>query len=99
MKKRNQDRYGLLLSLYFREAGSAVIEGKKVSWDGGTFLRIIPAGDEYGNVKKLPVHEDYIKTISEATANMDWGQYVKVVLQNGKVVELTPELLSDEIQL
>lgn len=99
MKKRNQEAYFLLLSLYLREEGSAVIDGKKIAWKEGAFLRVIPAGDEYGRVKKLPIHPDYIKSVSAAVDEMDWGQYVKVVLQNGKVVELTPELLSDEIQL
>lgn len=99
MKKRSQTAYGLLLATYSREAGSAVIEGKKVSWGAGDFLRVIPEGDEYGNVKKYPIHPDYAKDVFNEVEKMEWGQFVRLTLNGKKVVCVEPALLENEITL
>lgn len=99
MKKRSQNIFGILLAQYSREAGSAVIEGKKVSWEAGDFLRVIPEGDEYGNVKKYPIHPDYAKNVSDEVEQMEWGQFVRLTLDGKKVVCVEPALLENEITL
>lgn len=99
MKKRNQTAYGLLLSAYHREAGSANIEGKDVSWEAGEFIRVIPEGNEYGNVKKYQIHSAYIKDVSSAVDQMEWGQFVRLTLDGKQVVGVEQALLEEEITL
>ena len=99
MKKRNQTLFGILLAQYSREAGSAMIEGKKVSWQAGEFLEYVLEGDEYGKVLKLPIHPEYVENISDVVADMEWAQFVKLTLEERKVIAVEPVLLNEEITL
>lgn len=80
----------ILLSDYYREAGSADIQGKLVEWSDGYILTVMQyGGKRASDIRKYTVDVSAEKEISERLASVSWGTLLDIRLDNNKVVAVS----------
>lgn len=87
MKNSAMDNTGLLMGNEYREAGEMDGEnGKKIKWDAGYKVSMIPLRSTTGRVVKYTVAEPNVGKIDGKLADVNWGSVIKLTLR-GKIVE------------
>lgn len=78
---------GLILNDSRRSDGSAVIDGKEISWEKAYILTLMPMQETKGRVRKYRVAQEYEKAIEKQLADVNWGAYISLDMsENGKEV-------------
>ena len=78
---------GLFMNDSHRSDGSAVIDGKEISWDKAYMLTLMPMQETRGRVRKYKVAQDYANAIEKKLAEVNWGAYISLDMSdNGKEV-------------
>lgn len=94
MRKRITDTLFCVWDFRHRDAGSAEIEGKGISWDEADVLIGIPI--ETTNLKrpyKYVVAPDRVDMVSKKLAHVCWGTLVQLTFSGKEVVDI--EIISD----
>lgn len=87
---------GLLLNNGVREAGSANINGKMVSWQNSYQINILPLGNRKGQSRKYTVMDSVSEDIDRELSNVNWGALVSLSFTDGKVSAV--EVISDFLE-
>lgn len=92
MKSVDCTIHGLLLNDATRVAGSAVINGKNVTWKDGYILTVLPFGDKRGEARKYTVMPELADSIALQLMSVGWGSLVTLTLEGNLVTELVVNL-------
>jgi len=89
MKKQNITVTGLLLDVRKRASGSMTDEnGREVTWDDADILTLLPYGATKGQLQKYTIHPKCAKDIYGKTADVNWGAYVELELDNNQITDI-----------
>lgn len=92
MRKQVLSIRGLLLNEADRNADSAEIDGKLVSWEAGYFLTVLPFGSKKGSaIRKHRVAPDSEHTVKSMLAEINWGALVTLEIVENMVSSVTIE--------
>lgn len=83
---------GLLLNEADRNADSAEIDGKLISWEAGYFLTVLPYGSKKGAAaRKYRVAPDSERTVKSILSEVNWGALVTLEIEENMVNAVTIE--------
>ncbi len=97
MKTIQNEVTGILTFEGFREAGSATIDGKEVTWAAGHVISILPLGEKV-RVQKYVILPERVREIVDQLAEVSWGAVVTLFF-TGKNVSAVTVLLDWADQL
>lgn len=93
MRNSAINNQGLLMGNAYREAGESEINGKKVSWDAGYKISILPLGNTKGQLYKYTVDPSVADKIDEQLADVGWGALLELTFKGKMVVDV--DVISD----
>lgn len=83
---------GLLVNEADRNADSAEIDGKLVSWEAGHFLTVLPFGSKKGTAaRKYRVAPESEPTVKAILSEVNWGALVTLEIDENMVSSVTVE--------
>ena len=89
MKKQSLTVTGLILDVRKRPSGSMTDEGgREVTWDEADVLTILPYGTTRGQLQKYTIHPKCVKDLYAKTADVNWGAYVELELDNNQITDI-----------
>lgn len=93
MKNQTVNPRGLLLYDGQREAGSAEIDGKTITWEAGYTVSLLQiGGSKARDLRKYVVMPEMAAQVQKALADVGWGSLVTLELDGKQVIGVTVEL-------
>ena len=62
--------------------------GREVTWDEADIVYILPYGATRGSLQKYTIHPKCVKDIYAKTADVNWGAYVELELDNNQIIDI-----------
>ena len=85
---------GILVDVRKRNSGSMQDNtGKEITWNEADILYLLPYGTTSGNIQKYTINPKSAKEIYSKTADVNWGAYVQILLDNKQVIDI--EVMND----
>lgn len=99
MRVMNNTVTAILTYEGFREAGSAVIDGKDIHWEAGYIIGYLPLGDK-GKVMKSLIIPERVEAITKLLEDVSWGSVIALHF-TGKYVSDLEVILdwSDQVSI
>lgn len=92
--RKSQAVGGILLKAWYRPAGSMDKDGKKISWDAGYQIVIVPFEEEH--IQKHMVRPDCVDAIKAQLDTVHWGCLIELELDGKKVKSV--EVVTDSLK-
>lgn len=94
MVKQSVTVHGILTDVRKRNSGSMQDpNGREISWTEADILYLLPYGTTNGNIQKYTINPKSAKDIYSKTAEVNWGAYVQILLDNNQVIDM--EIVND----
>ena len=89
MVKQSVNVQGILTDVRKRNSGSMQdATGREITWNEADILYLLPYGATSGNIQKYTINPKSAKDIYSKTADVIWGAYVQILLDNNQVVDI-----------